>query len=500
MSTLSETQPRTTVSLWHRWLFYSSLCLAANGLLWGVALFYVRTIKPTYVSEWAITLPSAGSSTNVNIPNIGNASATVNSPYDNANTRDPRENYKFIITSEPVINEAADSLGMSPSEFGQPRVQIIANTTLMSFEVAGDNPNEAKQKSVALYNAFEEILRELRIQEVSQKNEGVQAALGEAENKLKQAQTRLSQYQAQTGLTSNVQLEQLSSNIEELRREQAILIAQLEQADARLGQLSSNLRVSAQQAAEAFSLNSDSLFQQNLKTYSEAAAAIDALRDQLGPNHPTMMREVTRRNSAQSAMLARAREILGRSVSMATLSQLNIGTAERTTERGELFQDTVVAQVDRQGLVAQVTALNQQITQLEERLQLLAQKGSSLEALNRDVKIAETVFSATLARLDLSRADLFGSYPQVQLVTEPSLPEGNKPLKAKLALVGALFSSFLLTAGFTTLYLRDLKTSRRRATQPLTIEYPPEMLNGSAPGYKAHQEAEPVSSKGKTDD
>ena len=176
-------------------------------------------------------------------------------------------------------------------------------------------------------------------------------------------------------------------------------------------------------------------------------------------------------------MLARGKELLGRSVDLAALDKLDISTEEGGNGRQELFQNTLIAQVDKQGLAAQVSALDQQIFQLEKRLKSLAQNGSALESLNRDVKIAEAVFSATLARLDLSRADLFGSYPQTQLVTEPSIPTGNAPLKAKLALVGALFGSFLITTALSTLFVRDLKINRRRLSETYLVENEPHGIN-----------------------
>jgi uncharacterized protein involved in exopolysaccharide biosynthesis len=485
---------------WQKIFLYGFLWLATNGVLWSIALIYAKTVNPEYVSEWTITLPPAGSSTNVNLPGIGNASATVESPFDNASTRDPRENYKFILTSQPVVDQAADLLGIPPSEFGRPSVEIINNTTLMSLEISGDTPQEAKQKALALNNAFQDTLGDLRAQERAQLNEGVQRALSNAEAKLKQAQSRLSDYQERSGLASMQQIDQVSSNIEELRREKAFLFAQLNQADARLGELSTSLRVSSQQASEAFQLSADSIFQQHLSNYSEAVATIESLEEQLGPNHPIMLKEVARRGAAQEALVDRGRELLGRPVDLAMLAQLDISTTEGTTGREQLFQNTVLAQVDKQGLSAQVTALDQQIAQLENRLRSLAQNGATLESLQRDVSVAEAVFSATLARLDLNQADLFGSYPQIQVVTDPSLPSGNQPLKAMIALVGALFSSFLITTGLATLLIRDLKKSRYLVSQFSKATSEQASLKESSNSQTVSTETELISGRGNSEE
>lgn len=460
-------------------LLYIFLILAANIGLFGVAIAYALNVKPNYTSTWALTLPSAGMTTDINLPNIGDASARVQSPYNNATTRDPRDNYKFLLTSRPVISRAATELGLEPSEFGRPTVSTIDNTTIMTLEVEGATPEEAQQKSYALYNAFQETLRELRAEEMARQNEGVQEALSNAEAKLIEAQRRLAAYKAGTELTSTSQIDRLSANIEDLRQQRALLVAQFEESNARLSQLSNNLEISPREAAEAFTLNSDPVFQQNLADYSDATAQINALSTQLGPNHPTLVREATRRAATEQAMLERAQALLGRSVNLGTLAQLNIGGAGAQAGRGALFQDTVLAQVDQRGLAAQIDALSEQIIVLENRLKNFVQEGVTLETLTRDVTIAEAIFSSTMARLDLSQADSTGSYPQVQMVTEPSLPQGNKPLKAQLALVGALFGSFFITTGLITLWIMDNKRSRKQPELAPSTYNLTELLNGT---------------------
>ena len=213
-----------------------------------------------------------------------------------------------------------------------------------------------------------------------------------------------------------------------------------------------------------------------------------------------MLKEVARRGAAQEALVDRGRELLGRPVDLAMLAQLDISTTEGTTGREQLFQNTVLAQVDKQGLSAQVTALDQQIAQLENRLRSLAQNGATLESLQRDVSVAEAVFSATLARLDLNQADLFGSYPQIQVVTDPSLPSGNQPLKAMIALVGALFSSFLITTGLATLLIRDLKKSRYLVSQFSKATSEQASLKESSNSQTVSTETELISGRGNSEE
>ncbi|MBD1866394.1 hypothetical protein H6F95_03535 [Cyanobacteria bacterium FACHB-471] len=446
--------PETTPS--HgRWLRYLLIGLAANALLWGLAFAYLKMAKPDYASKWAIALPSAGTTTRVALPDIGDTTSEIRSPYNNPDIQDPRENYKFILTSSAVIEAAAEKIGLTRGEFGTPEVQIVDNTTLISVTMEGDSPEQAQRKAQALYESLEESLSQLRIQEVSQKNAGVQTALANAQAKLELAQNELSAFKAESGLSSNMQIDQISTNLEELRRERAMIAAQQQQSNARLGQLSRNLNVSPRQAADAFSLSADQLFQRNLLNYSEASAALSVLSNQFGPNHPMIVRERTRQEAARTAMLQRGSTVLGRPVDQTTLAQLNLGEGEqRSSARENLFQETVSAQVDSQGLSAQAAELDRQIAQLEGRLRQMTQYGSRLEALSRDVAIAEAVFSSTITRLDLSQSDIYGSYPQVQLINQPSLPASAASPRSSLILLGTAAGSLLISMAIIALWLR----------------------------------------------
>jgi len=188
-----------------RWEIYLILALLANAAIWGAALIYLKIKKPIYSSTWAVTLPGLVSEANVSLPNIGQASYQNSSPYGVA-TQDPRENYKFIAQSEPVLKAAAAQMNMPPGQFGQPRIKLADSTTIMEFEFKGTSPEEARSKSFALYKALQARLTQLRAQEAVQRDQGFQSALSNSQRKLEIAQKRLSEYKAhsQTILNSYV--------------------------------------------------------------------------------------------------------------------------------------------------------------------------------------------------------------------------------------------------------------------------------------------------------
>ena len=188
------------------WQSYLLLGLVANASIWGLSLLFLNVAKPVFTSQWAVSLPASRSSSSVNLPQIGGGSSQVSSPFDNK-TQDPRENYKFIIASESVLAEAAKQLNMSAQKFGEPRVKIVDSSTLMTFEIKGSNPQESKDKSIALYQAFEAKLVQLRQQEAIEKNQGIKAALKDSQQNLETTQERLSSYKARSGLVSSGQID-----------------------------------------------------------------------------------------------------------------------------------------------------------------------------------------------------------------------------------------------------------------------------------------------------
>ena len=457
---LTISSPSKSTRSQGHWLPYLALGLLTNAILWGAALLYLQVKKPTYSSSWAITVPSAGADASVSLPNIGQASYQNSSPYSILN-QDPRQNYKFTAESEPVINAAAAQLKMPPEKFGQPRIKIVDSSTVMEIELRGTSPEEAQNKSLALYKALQSRLTELRTQEITQRDAGTQIALSSAQKKLEIAQARLSDYKARSGLTSDEQLSQLSSNIEDLRKQKAVIVSQQQQANARSAQLSTSLNLSAQQAAEAFALQTDQIFQQNLKDYSDASARLTVSLSKFTPEHPTVVADRAQRDAAQAALLSRSQSLLNRPVSQTAVERLNLSNTNSTTGRVKMFDDLVTSQADQRAIQAQAQTMDQQIVQLEDRLKGLAQEEATLDALKRDVQVGEAIFSSTATRLDIGKANNFGSYPLIQMLAAPSLVKSPSSPKKELVLLGATFGSLLIDAGLALLWLRYSKTKLR---------------------------------------
>ncbi|MEB3181397.1 MAG: hypothetical protein VKL59_20530 [Nostocaceae cyanobacterium] len=469
MNTTVPNAPENSTSTAKSKKHYIFLWLGTNAVIWSIALLYLALRPSSYKSQWSINLPATTPKTSVSVPNIGQASSWNESPY--RSFADPRENYKFLAESDEVLEAAANQIKMPVEKFGKPKIKIIDNTTLMRFEIKGNTPQQAQQKALALQNALQTIIDKLRIQEVSQQDGILAQSISGDEQKLQAAKQRLYAYKATATLNSSQQLRDLTTNLEGMRRQKSETVAQLKQVTAKMRQMSVSLGLSPQEAADALVLQSDKLFQQYLANYSQASADLLNLSAKYLPANPVVITKQQAKDSAEAALLQHGQRLLGRPVSTITLRQLMLsggGSTESYSERARLLQELISLQTQQQGMLAQVEELDQQIAQLESRLKILSQQESKLDNLERDVKIAEAVFSSNLTKLNLSKSDVSSSYPQFSIITPPNLPKKSSNPSPLLVLLGTGICSIFLTTGTVTLWMRD-----RKQQQPKYIDWKP---------------------------
>lgn len=446
-----------------RWKRYVILGIVLNTLLWAFSITALKLKRPVYTSAWTLDLPAARSDTILEVPGVGRAAQSNDSPYSNFMVADPRTNYKDLLEGQEVMASAANITKESPEDFGKPRVDVVPNTTLIKIAVTGFSPTEARQKAIAFQNAFDSKLGLLRKQEVSQKSQNLKGSLDSAAERLKIAQQRLSNYKVQSGLDSGEQLRDLSVNIESLRRQKSEVLGQAQDSANQLQQLSGSLGLSPQQAADAFVLQSDAIFQQYLLGYSKTSAELGTLESSLSATHPKVIETLEENQSARVRLLDRGKKLLGREVNDATLKQINVSNGiSSETQRSGLFQTMITTKGRAEGLKGQAGALDQEIQQLEGLMTSLSNKKSVLVNLERDVQIAEAIFTSTLGKLDLANSNISNAYPPVTMRSRPNLPKSPSSPKVVPVLMGTFLASVLLSLGLAALWLRDRRWFRLR--------------------------------------
>ncbi|PSB08305.1 hypothetical protein C7B62_17150 [Pleurocapsa sp. CCALA 161] len=435
--------------------FYLRIWLLSNLILWSISLAYMQFKKPTYTSKWAITIPSSKLSTDINLPEIGQASSESDSPF-NSDFADPRENYKYLVENEEFIETSARKINMPLKEFGKPKIEIPTNTTLIQFQIQGDTPQLARTKALVLQNTLEENLDRLRQDESNNQNHNLEKPLAQTRQQLATARQKLADFQGKTQFSSGEQPNILVNNIEQLRRQSSEVTAEQQRVKARYDQLLSDMGISSEEAAEALVLNSDSEFQEYLNDYSQVSTELTKLKSKYLSNHPSVVAKQAEADNIQAQLYRRGDLLLGRTLNQVTLKTLNINSSNLSgSQRANLFQELISLRAEQKGLENKAVELKNQIAALETKLATLAQYSLELQKLQRDVQMSEAIFSSAATRVELNKSQISAAYPPISLISQPNLAKEPTAPNKKYIFFGSFFSSLLLTTGMFSLWLRN---------------------------------------------
>ncbi len=439
-------------SLSSGWWVYLVLGLVLNVGIWAGALLYLKIAKPKYVSKMAIILPGGNVGANVNLPTIGQASSssTANS---GGSSLDPRANYQYILNDEPVLEETAKFLNIKTSELGKPKSKLIDNTSILQVEIEAPTAEAAQERGFALHKKLMEKVNKLRQDEISKRDDGTQVTLDSAKIKLAETQQKLAAYKSRSGLSTTEQVKEVAVSLEQLRKQRAEMLAQDILLSDRLQQLSDSLGLNVNEASDAFTLQSDPIYQQSLRDYSDSTATLTVLNSKWGENHPNVVKELARQRNASAAITNRASFLLKRRSNLQELARLNLNVVG-SAGKESLYRDLVAVQAEQRGVTGQADEISRQIENFDNRLRDLTQKQLELDRLQRDAQVAEAVFASSLAKIDLSKSDIFTAYPLAQLLSPPSLADEPASPQPKLILAGAFVGSLFVSIGIFLLWKR----------------------------------------------
>jgi uncharacterized protein involved in exopolysaccharide biosynthesis len=430
-----------------RLALYAGIALALLVAIWAPAGLFLL-LKPTsFTSTWALILPGAGAGHAVSLDSVGQASATVSSPY-NSHSVDPKVNYKAVAESEPVLAAAAASVGMTFEEFGKPRIKLVDQTALMNFRVTGATAEQALAKSKALYDALQAELDRLRGDELLRREVAIGDMLSGFSTKLRDAQQRILDYQSQAQIVSLEQFNELTLSLERRR-------GQMHDLEARraglIGQIEALRRVistTPETAVALLSLQRDPLFQQLTGDWAAASAQLTKNLARWGEKHQQVVDAREDERELRKALARRARA-LAPTLAVDDPQRLAQGTSEST-----LYQRLVELSAERHGLDAELESLRDGIAKQTRLLERGTTDAANLEDLRRRHQVATAVFTTALAKVDIGKSDRFSSYPLVQLLAEPTLPERPDTLGRNLAVLGAAAGSFFVLLGLYLLWIR----------------------------------------------
>ncbi len=426
---------------------YTRVSIAGILGIWFLAAAYLFLTPRSYVGEFTLILPGAGSGATVNLNTLGQASSMSESAF--ANTRvSPTESYKRLLLSDRVLSAAEAKAEID--RFPKPRIKLLDQTQFMEVYVTASSPGEARDLAVALEAAFLQEIDHLRKSERQQREAGYRDTLSEFEKNVSEARAALLSHQTETGLTSIDQFKNRIEVIENLNVE--INRSQIDEAEAkeRLQALLKILNISDSEASAALTYAADPVFIKLAQNFALIEAGLAEVSYKFGENHPKRIALNRERTGLRREIMARGRIIAGATPENTLSTARKLVGAEYTA----LLKEIVEAAARHQTLSQRTASLTETLERERAFVTELSVDAAKLEDLNHALQVAEAVFRSAIARIDTTKSDSFASYPLVQTIEAPSASgKPSSPIPA-LAIIGAVGATVLYLMGLLLLCLR----------------------------------------------
>lgn len=421
------------------WMF--ALGLAA---IWMPISGYLKTAKPVYASDMSLILPGSGAASSVNLAEIGQASSHSSSAFSN-NSVSPTETYKRLLAADRVLRAAADHVGVDAKAFGKPQVRLVDQTAFIHVKMVGPDPGAAQSRNAALLKAFFSEIDRLRNDEMDSRQTGGLDAIDEYRDSVARTRVEIEALRKIAGLHSVQQYDRQLDELDALRARIDTAAAAYERQLATVRRLEMRLGADAQMTADILRLNADTDYVALIDTMAQATSNLSLARSSYGEHHPKVIKARTARDAARAKAEARAISLTGEASAL-----------ERSIDggRGALLTELVREEAIRQGVFAELEEMRALASTQSARLSELAPLAARLEDLQRDFNVAEAVFASAIARSQSSKADVFASYPLVQVLEDPTLPDGPTSPRKKLAFAAGGAATVLLLIALSLGWIR----------------------------------------------
>jgi uncharacterized protein involved in exopolysaccharide biosynthesis len=224
----------------------------------------------------------------LNLNGIGQASSSAN-PAFSSNAVSPTETYKRLLNADRILAAAAKSLDIGQSDLGQPRVELVDQTSLIHFQMIGSSPQDAQARGDAILTAFFRELDALRTDEVNTRQGSSLQAIADYRDSVAGTRAEISTLQDQTGLLSVQQYDVLLDRNLALQTEIRSRAAALSEADAAVAAMSRQLGLDPEAAAKTLKLYADGSYLALIDEVALFGTELAAASAQYGAAHPKVV-------------------------------------------------------------------------------------------------------------------------------------------------------------------------------------------------------------------
>ena len=257
-------------------------------------------------------------------------------------------------------------------------------------------------------------------------------------------------FQQRALLVSKDQMDKLVGTVAEVNEKTLYIQSELSELEDFIQQLSIDLQVSPRLAGKALMLQSDPEFRGYLSELNTSTAQLSEYRSRWGNSHPKVIAESRRVEVAKASLDTRGAELSG----VEAANMINTLNLDSNPKRAQLFSDLIAAFARQQGKSAELLDLKRSHLHLSDQLKVYAREAAELDRLQKEFDLAEAVYTSAAARLEANKADVFASYPVIQMLTTPSLPLIKSNPNPLIAVAAAVAGCLFITFGLIVLWQR----------------------------------------------
>lgn len=415
----------------------------------GLMIMLYLAQAPRYTSKMELVLPGTGSSSSVTLDDVGQVLSQTNTPFSGGGFN-PRVNYKEMLSSRGVSERAARSVNMELKAFGEPKVKLTEQTSIISFSMKAKSPELAQAKALSLYNSLQKELDILRLDEVSRRDESIKQVLDQYRVRMNTTRNAIVDFQQRSMVVSTEQMELLLKTLSGVKERQVYVRADVQNLKMYINQLSEELGVSPRLAGQAFAIQSDVEFRSYIDELQKSITQLSEYSSRWGLNHPKVVAQQKRLDFTRASINKRSIEVFG----MEANEIFNTLNLDLTPHRSKLFSDLIESYATQKAKSSMLLDLDRSSNHLSDQLKIYSREIVELERLEREFSMAEAIFTSAAGRLEASKADIFASYPVVQMLTAPSYPGNPSSPKKAIAIIGGVAGFILITLGLLILCQR----------------------------------------------
>ena len=424
------------------------LILLGSKVVFFILIFYIfifLLVPRRYSTRYIYNLPGDKITSNISLPEIGSTKSTYGSSGYATSTFDPRENYRAIFLSDPVIQAAKKISNLE--KFPLPRIELRPNSTLISVIFTASSIEQSIVYSNSFNAAALSHISKLRRDSIAERRKPIDYLISDIDEKLKLSQLALSNFQANNDLKSDDQISKLINTISDLKIQKTTLKSQFKRLGAETQLLLGVTGLNQGQIRDAYILRSDILIKDLVAEYSSINASIRETEDIYGKNHPQMQDLLTKKDSLISSLLNRSQALLDYSPDTNTLGKLILVNDSSTRDLNNQLTKLIDIYLRTMGTDAELNEINKQIRDYEVTLKKLLNLMPEFANLKRQKAFSEAVLAAALANLENSESNFFEGYPQIQVIAKPSTQLNQRNLYFIRILIGFILTSIFALLG-----------------------------------------------------